>query len=211
MPRGSYTAPTTSGAERLDMRVMLADGSIQNGKNTKGVISWDFGGYVQYEAHCEGENKNLFLKYILVDKFGKEVLHEVKIQITTQTSNLGFGEVLYFYCNRAHRQTRVLYRTFGSTEYVHRDYYKENYGVRLYYPCQSSSKGDYSNTMYFSVKRQVDALEEFFNTKHRKTHYAGRRTKKFQRLQDLKLRLDYLDQKRCAALWGQISRMQRAF
>lgn len=200
MGRHSTGANAINEARKLDLRIMLNDGSIKNGSNSWGIISWNRGPSLIYKSCCTGVHKFLRVLYTVIDINGSETSYDYKINIETIPSNLGEGDVLYFECPKTHQLARVLYQAYKQDEFLHRDYYLDVYGRRLYYNSQIASKNDYQNTRYFNVKAQVDRLEESLFQKYRKIYYRGQPTKEYQKLLDLKVQMNLHDQKRLGVL-----------
>ncbi len=201
MGRFSTRISTTNGSRKLDLRWMLRNKYFQKNIKVSGSMEWQDGSSSGFESLITDDEKYLRMIYTITDRKGIETHHDYKIQLVTVPSNLGKGEVLYFLCSESNKRARVLYMAYGHHKYIHRDWYLEHYGVRLYYNSQSSSKEDYHNTMYFNLKRQVETIEEqIIGVKHRKIQYKGKATKLFQRLHHLKMKMEYHNRKRITIL-----------
>lgn len=189
-------AQTTNRASKIDLRIMLKDGSIQNGKFTSGSISWTYGGGVSFVCDCATEEKYLRLIYSI-----DETSFDYKIKIVVTPSNLGKGEVLYFQCPKTSKYARVLYSSYGFEYFVHRDFYLSTLGRRLYYNSQSTPRLGYNNTLYFNLKNRVDEMaKELFFKKYKKLHYKGVATREMKKYNDLVIRMEDYNQKRLSNL-----------
>jgi hypothetical protein len=189
MGRFSTGISTTNGSRKLDLRWMLRNNYFQKNRKVSGSMEWQDGSSSEFESLITDDEKYLRMIYTITDRKGIETHYDYK------------GDMLYFLCPESSKRARVLYMAYGHHKYIHRDWYLEHYGVRLYYNSQSSSKEDYHNTMYFNLKRQVEAIEEqIIGVKHRKIQYKGKATKLFQRLHHLKMKMEYHNRKRITIL-----------
>lgn len=201
MGRRTTTARTAESVCKLDLRIMLKDGTIQKDEHLGGTISWERGGSISFESKLYENEKYLRIAHTTTDRQGNKTNYDYKIQLVSVPSNLGKGQVLYFKCPTTGKRARVLYSTYGNDMYVHRDYYKDHYGQRIFYNSQIASKDWYNNTMYFNYKRQVASFEKYLLTfKQWKRTYRGKETKHFKRLRQLKEKMQYHNIKRCQAL-----------
>jgi len=209
MGRSSSGKYTTSESNRLDLRVMLRNGQLQKGKHLKGTIEWTNGSSITFESkYTENEIYFRVAYTITSNRTGEATDYDYKIDLVTIPSNLGKGEILYLVCPESNRRARVLFMAYGHHKYIHRDLYLDNYGERLYYNSQSSSKGDYHNTMYFNYERKVKDLENRLFAKHRKLFYKGKPTKDHQKLTHLKLKMEIHNRKRIVILSSRLSSMK---
>ena len=183
----SNTGKTTTGESRkLDLRLMLRGGWIKKNRKIHGQMSWTDGGEIRLETRYEDGEKHIRVVYTVTDREGKEDYYNYKILLDTVPSNLGKGEILYLVCPESGKRARVLYMTYGLHKFVHRDWYLERYGLRLYYETQIADKKYYHSTRFFRLEKQIKNLENHLFVKHRKTNYRGKPTKAFQKLQKLK-------------------------
>jgi hypothetical protein len=201
MGRNTTTAQSVESACKLDLRIMLKDGSIQKDMHLGGTISWKYGGEISFESKLYENEKYVRVMYSTTDRKGNKVEYDYKIKIVSVPSNLKKGAILYFECPTTGRRARVLCSAYGNDVFVHREYYKEVYGRRLFYDSQRTSKAWYNNTMYFNYKKRVESFEKFMLTfKQWKRTYRGKETRHFKRLRELKEKKLYHDMKRCQAL-----------
>ncbi|WP_046755405.1 hypothetical protein [Kordia jejudonensis] len=201
MGRNTTTAQSIESACKLDLRIMLKDGSICKNRHLGGSINWEHGGAISFESKVFENEKYLHVMYTTTNRYGSTTKHDYKIQLVSVPSNLGKGQVLYFRCPKTGKRARVLYSTYGNDLFLHRDYYKDHYGQRLFYNSQIASKDWYNNTMYFNYKRQVESFEKYLLTfKQWKRTYRGKETRHFKKLRQLKEKMMHYDIKRCEAL-----------
>ncbi|WP_046744906.1 hypothetical protein [Kordia zhangzhouensis] len=212
MGRKTTTAESTEGACKLDLRIMLKDGSIKKNAHLGGTISWQRGGAISFESKVFENDKYLHVMYTTTDRYGITTKHDYKIQLVSVSSNLNKGRILYFKCPKTAKRARVLYSAYGNDVFVHRDYYKDHYGQRLFYNSQIAAKDWYNNTMYFNFQRQITTHEAYLRTfKQWKRTYQGKETKHFKRLRELKERMQYYDIQRCVALQKTIRKYDHLF
>ena len=197
MGRKGTGAYTTNKARKLELGSMLKNKYIVKNKVVKGYITWVDGSSAIFESAFLANAKYLRMRYTITKRSGEEIHYDYKIQLVTVPSNLGKGELLYFECPESGKRARILYSAYGNDKYVHRDWYLEEYGKRLYYNSQICSKYDYHNTRYHTLNRKVnDLMNELFNSKYRKRDYKGKPTKDYQRLNLLGLKRLFHDNKR---------------
>ncbi len=200
MGRSYLARETTKECRRIEMSFMLKYGYIKKGCHLSGTMEWVRGGSAGFESKYLENERYLRISYILTDRRGKETSYDYKIYFDTVPSNLGKGEVLYFVCPESYKRARVLYMAYGYSKYVHRDWYEDAKGVRLFYPSQIVSNNDYPNRMYWYLKRRADTVNEELNVKHRKKHYKGKLTRDSLKLAKLQSKVAYYDTKRCEML-----------
>ncbi len=71
-----------------------------------------------------------------------------------------------------------------------RQAYRNHY-LRVYYPCQVSSKNDYYNDRYWKTDKLLKEIQ-----KPVKSHYRGKKTKVQKRFEYLKKQLNFYDEMR---------------
>ncbi|MBN4070743.1 hypothetical protein JYT76_03590 [Olleya sp. AH-315-F22] len=207
MGRESTGVWSTSECRKLDLCWMLKNGWIKKGAKTSGQMEWTDGSSAGIECLYTKDEAYLRVKYTITDRHGKETNHDYKIELISVPSNLGKGEVLYFECPESGKRARVLYMAYRHHKYLHRDWYLERYGVRVYYKTQHCSKRDYDNTRYHDIVKQIERLEDELFVKNKKTHYRGKPTKGFQRLYKLREQRDYHNYKRNIIFYENIRNM----
>lgn len=189
---------------KLDLKWMLKNRYIYKGGIATGSMEWKDGSAAGFRSVYTNDEAYFQINYSLTDFNGRKTFHDYRIELVTIPSNLGKGEVIYFQCPESGKMARVLYMAYRNNKYVHRDWYLENYGKRLYYDTQAESKSDYHNTMYFNLKHKTERWQKELYAKHRKLFYRGRPTKEYQKLIDMENKMAYHDNRRCAVLVSQL-------
>ncbi len=207
MGRNRSGAYTTSKSRKLDLGWMLKNKFIVKNKVVKGTLVWMDGSTAEYESLLSANEKYLKVNYTITKRSGKTIPYNYMIQLVTVPSNLGKGEILYFQCPDSGKRARILYSANGHDKYVHREWYLEKHGKRLYYNSQLCSKSDYHNTRYHTLSNKInDLLDDLINKKHRNMHYKGEPTKNYQRLNSLGLKRLFHDNKRHIILADRLSK-----
>ncbi len=201
MSRSSNGKYKTGESNRLDLRVLLQQGQIKKGFHLTGNIEWTNGSSIAFESKYTKDEVYFRVAYSITDyRTGKETNYDYKINFVKIPSNLGKGEILYFVCPESGRRARVLFMAYRHHKYIHRDWYLDRYGVRLYYNSQSVSKNDYHNTIYFNYDSKIKDLEYQLSAKYRKIYYKGKPTKDYQRLINLNIKKEFHNVNRLATL-----------
>lgn len=190
---------------KLDLKFMIKTGWIKKGCMVNGQMSWTDESTAYFESVYTENEKYLRMVYTITDRQENETKYDYKINLLTVPSNLGIGEVLYFECPESFKRARVLYSAYRHPKYLHRDWYKERYGVRIYYLTQQYSKDDYNNTRYHNLDKQVNRLENELFKKNRKLYYGGKPTKDLLKLEKLKEQKEYHDMKRNIVLFNKLN------
>jgi hypothetical protein len=140
-----------------------------------GVISWSTNNVVHSRISIEvtftDEQKFIVLDYKTNDE---NIRYKVKIECLP--SNLGKGEVYYFRCPNTHKLCRKLY--FLSGYFLHRTAFRN-----LMYQKQLESK---KNRKLFKIFDASFVPDEVYDERYKpyfKTHYKGKPTKRYLRLQ----------------------------
>lgn len=97
------------------------------------------------------------------------------IDLLAIPSNLGIGKVWLFVCPVTGKRCRKLY--FAKGMFLHRDAFKNG----MYYK-QAQDKVYCSFDKLFGYHWKIETLERKMSSKHFKTHYAGKPTKRYLRL-----------------------------
>lgn len=185
--RYKFEAETIRKATRLDIRLLVKNKLIVEGKKLGTTLEWNRGAKVNFISNMIADKKYIRLLYSVG---GKD--YDYKIYLDEVPSNLGIGTILYFLCPESGKRSRVLISAYGEPKFINREYYHIKYGLRVYYRCQSASHNDRDNARYWQLDGQIKAMEKEFKKPYRKTHYAGKPTKEYAYLQKLrKLRTKY--------------------
>jgi hypothetical protein len=189
MGRWSTGAITTGEACRIELSYLLKQGYLRKGKNISGVLSWTNGSSIQFESDLTSDEWFIRVAYQNTNSnSGEKTNHDYKIYLTTISSNLGKGEVLYFICPQSGKRCRILYKCYGSLIWKSRNAYM----YRIYYDSQVCSKYDYHNTQYWSITKKLERLYK----RGRKNHYRGNYTRLMKRVEQLEYKQKYHDKMR---------------
>jgi hypothetical protein len=193
MGRYKTGALTNSEVVRIELPYLLKHGLIKKGCHITGTLSWNNGNTIGIESDLTGGNRYLRLNYQNENRQTGEVTrHDYQIQLTSITSNLGIGEILYFVCPDTGHRARILYKCYGSLIWKSRFAYQQ----RIYYESQAVSKLDYHNTMYWRIDKLLDSIYR----KAIKSHYREKETKTQMRIHYLESKRTYYDDMRYAIL-----------
>ncbi len=99
---------------------------------------------------------------------------DYQIRLEALPSNLGTGKVWYFICPVTGKRCQKL---FGGKYFLHR----EAYPHAMYEKQTYSRYGRYLDKV-FSTYHSYEKLYSELNSKYFKTHYAGKPTKRYQRI-----------------------------
>ena len=140
----------------------------------KGVTSWSRNG----EAHSKIDIEVTFLefeKYIVLKYTASGEQKKYKVKIIEVPSNLGKGYLHYFECPITHKLCRKLYLDIGM--FLHRTAFS------MIYEKQTESKKWRSLTAVFDKAIIPDAVYSERYKKYFKTHYNGKPTKRYLKLE----------------------------
>ncbi|SMO90934.1 hypothetical protein [Gracilimonas mengyeensis] len=182
------TGNTTKETRRIELSYLLKKGFIREGNIIAGQMNWTDGSRISIECHYTDKEQYIRLFYTLTSWEGKETDYDYKIQLTFVPSNLGKGKVPYFVCPESGNRCRILYKAYGSPIWKSRGAYNRT----IFYPSQVSSKIYKYCDEYWRLDKQIKKLEE--ETRNQ-THYNGKPTRRFKRLERLRekqQRADYL-------------------
>jgi hypothetical protein len=157
--------------------------SLTENKNTylkyygtqRGVTSWSVNGKVQSSINIEVTHSE-FSTYIILDYKCNGEPKRYRVNLVSRLSNLGKGEVWFFVCPSTGRLCRKLYLNGGY--FLHR-----TASSGLMYAKQIESKKFRSLTRIFDAFTVPDEVYDELYNKYFKTHYNGKPTKRYLRLQ----------------------------
>lgn len=168
--------PTTiEDVKTISITKLKAWNYLEDGEHT-GVISWSRNGTV----HSTISIKVVFTdyrKYIVLDYKCNDEKIFYNINIESVPSNLGKGEIYYFVCPRTGKHCRKLY--FSSSYFLHRTAFSG-----LMYQNQIESKRSRQLLKVFNKLELPDAVYQERYKKYFKTHYNGKPTKRFLKLEN---------------------------
>jgi len=113
--------------------------------------------------------------YIELDYKYNDEPRKYKVWLVTIPSNLGKGKVWYFLCPQTHKRCRKLYSIVGY--FLHREAFKG-----CMYDSQTKSKRWRQMDRVYGSYFELDNLYEELYSKHFKTHYNGKPTKRYLKL-----------------------------
>jgi len=182
------TGITTSEVRRIELSYLLKEGYFRKGCRINGTMSWTEGSNIGIETLFSDDEQYIRLHYTLTDWNEEKHQYDYKVQLVFVPSNLGKGKVPYFQCPESGKRCRILYKAYGSHIWKCRDAYRNT----IFYPSQVSSKIYKYCDEYWRLDKEIKCLRE---EKRFQTHYKGKPTKHYQRLQRLirkQERADYL-------------------
>lgn len=144
-----------------------------------GSLSWTNGNSISIETKYTDSEKYIRLNYFNTSaQTGEKKEFDYRIELTTKTSNLGKGELLYFVCPDNSSLCRILYKCYGSEIWKSRTAYRN----RIYYLSQISTKKQ-------KAPNRIAEMELKLKTAKRpvKNHYRGKETrtqKKYKKIFD---------------------------
>lgn len=123
-------------------------------------------------------------------RYNKEEQIKYRVNLVSVPSNLGVGKIWYFKCPVTSQRCRKLY---GAGKYfLHRDAYPD-----AMYECQTYSKYGRMIDKVCKMMNGSDKLYEELYSKHFKTYYAGKPTKRYKQILS---ELEYIRQNEAQAL-----------
>ena len=180
MGRDSTGAWETIEAQRIELTFLISLGIFAPGSIATFPLKWTSRGKPSGEIEAEAHSPKDAAPYLVLKySINGESLRE-RIDIAYLPSNLGRGEIPYFICPETGKLCRILYRAYGSKRWKHREAYKR-LGYRLYYSSQACSKLERYNTRYWNIEKRLEK-----DTRRAAYEYAGKPTKRFTRLQELR-------------------------
>lgn len=184
-PRG---VETIENAMQLKIQTLVNDCKKKEGMSGIGVLSW-LSARISFEMDIGSEYKYIGLDYLVNDE---RITYE--IEITTQQSNLGIGELYYFVCPWSGKRVKSLYLCYGSK------YFKSRYAYHkpIFYKSQIQGKNYYNSHRKFKIERQLQALHD----KGFKETYKGKPTRIAKYVEKLKQEFQYHEEKVERLLFG---------
>lgn len=188
MGRKSTFAISTGEAQRLEINQLLKQRYFIKGCKVSGLISWNNGSRIGYEAEISSLNQEIRLDYFNTDSSGVKTDLDYKIQLTSIPSNLGKGEIWYFICPFTGRKAKILYKVYGSLHFKSRKAYKK----RIYYSSQLFSKLYFHDGSYLEIEKKLEKIKPFT----RRKVYQGKETKIRKRIRNLEAKSKFHDYQR---------------
>lgn len=148
----------------------------------KGITSWSSNGQVHSKINIEVTYTE-YDTYIIFDYQCNGQPKKYRVNLISKTSNLGKGKVWFFVCPSTGKLCRKLYLSNGL--FLHRTAFNG-----LMYSKQIESKKSRDLGKIFNVYFVPDEVYAERYKKYFKTHYKGKPTKKYLKLQN---RIDIAD------------------
>lgn len=181
MGRKSTGIVLNTSALRINIDELKRWKVYNTGKDLCNSISWNTGNSINIETF---EDKD----FIEVAYMTNEQNFRYKIYICKIRSNLGKGFNHYFICPKTKRLCKILYLTYGATQFCSR----KGYQNRIYYRTQKSSNLSYYLDRYWQVKERIEVIMK----KKVVCYYKGKKTKKAYLLERLFKEESILDEQR---------------
>ena len=142
----------------------------------KGVTSWSRNGEKFASINIE-VTYNEYQSFIIFDYRNNGEPIRYKVNLISKVSNLGKGNVWFFVCPRTGKLCRKLYLV--SDYFLHRTAFKSTMYAKQIESKKFRSLGKVFNACYLS-----DAVYEERYKKYFKTHYNGKPTKRYLKLEN---------------------------
>jgi len=140
----------------------------------RGTISWSINGKETASISIQ-INTDAKQHYIILDYKYREKPINYKLFLKAQQSNLGKGYYYYFVCPVTGKQARKLYLSGGY--FLHRSAFKG-----CMYECQTQSKYMRNLEKMYGAYFDYDKLYKQLYSRYFKTIYAGKPTKRYNRI-----------------------------
>lgn len=175
MPK-PHTLPTLyNEVKQIDLKELRQWGYLKPNVQMSGVITWSRNGVktssISIRSNTGLDDPLIELSYTWD---GQDIKY--KVRLVRVASNLGKGFVWYFLCPSTHKNCRKLY--FNQGHFLHREAF-----TGCMYDTQTYSHKNRGLIRLFDSSVKMERAYEKLYSKHFKTHYAGRPTKRYLRLQ----------------------------
>lgn len=158
----------------LSLKKLKGWGYLTHNGIKTGNVSWSRNGTPHSNIGIS-VTKNDFETFIILNYSVNGEPKKYKVEIISKPSNLGKGEVLYFVCPQTKKHCRKLFLHSGY--FLHREAFNG-----LMYSKQLESKKNRDLCKLLDACYLSDDVYEERYKKHFKTHYNGKETKRFKRL-----------------------------
>lgn len=160
--------------DTIEIRKLAQWGYLQPGQIKNGTITWSRNG-IKTGCIDIGINTQSDSPYLILDYKFRETPINYRVQLVSVPSNLGKGKVWYFLCPLIGKRCRKLYRT--GAKFLHR----EAHPFALY-ESQTYSHNNRNLVSLFDKKFGSEKAYDQIYSKHFKTHYAGKPTRRYKKL-----------------------------
>lgn len=175
MPRYSNFPTTIEDIKTISLTKLKQWNYLTKGTKS-GVISWSRNDIVHSKISIE-ICINDFDSYLILDYKCNDKPINYKVRLITIPSNLGKGEIMYFVCPITGKYCRKLY--FNNSYFLHRKAF-----TGLIYQNQIESKKSRQLHKIFDRFYLSDEVYEQRFKKYFKTHYNGKPTKRYLKLEN---------------------------
>jgi len=175
MPRFANYPTTIEDVKTISLTKLKQWNYLTNGTKS-GVISWSRNEIVHSTINILIVFNEIEKYVILVYKCNGTPFN-LKVRLISKDSNLGKGQIYYFVCPITGKHCRKLY--FNNSYFAHREAF-----TGLFYQNQIESK---KNRFLFKIFEKVYLSDEVYEQrykKHFKTHYNGKPTKRYLKLEN---------------------------
>lgn len=177
MPKQAWLSVLLNDARTLTFSVTKLKewGYLELYQNKTGTTTWSIRcqkiGEVEFTVDTRSQTP-----FITLDYNYKERPIRYSIMLVTVPSNLKKGNVWYFLCPHTNKRCRILFNVGGM--FLHREAHKGS----MYETQIQSHRNRKLISLYDRYFRKEQAYEQLWS-KHFKTHYAGKPTKRYLKLQ----------------------------
>lgn len=175
MPRFANYPTTIEDVKTISLTKLKQWNYLINGTKS-GVISWSRNEIVHSTINILIVF-NEIEKYVILDYKCNGTSFNLKVRLISKDSNLGKGQIYYFVCPITGKHCRKLY--FNNSYFAHRDAF-----TGLFYQNQIESK---KNRFLFNILEKVYLSDEVYSERYKKyfkTHYNGKPTKRYLKLEN---------------------------
>lgn len=176
MPRFANYPTTFNDCLTIEIKNILAWGYLRVDYNNSGAITWSRNGVKHSSISIRSDNTE-YSKSLILDYTSNGLPLNYRINVISVPSNLGKGEHYYFICPSTGKRCRKLYLHSGY--FCHRDAFRG-----MMYESQIVSKK--TRDLYKIFDRVYLGDEVYFERykKYFKTHYNGKPTKRYLKLEN---------------------------
>lgn len=177
MPRHSNYPITYEDCKSIEIKILKKNNYLQSNQINKCIIRWyineETTGRIQVIVNTMTDKPYVVLIYKL-----NEQSIEYKVQLVSERSNLGLGEIWYFICPFTNKRCRKLYLL--NKYFSHRNRCKE-----VFYEKQLLSKSNRKSLGIFRKIDQINNAIEETKSKHFRMYYNKVKTKRLVKLRKI--------------------------
>jgi hypothetical protein len=155
-------------AKSISITILKKWNYLELGTSKRGVLTWSYNEEKTGSISIYVNHNNV----LTVDYKCNETAYNYDIILTSIPSNLGIGNVWYFICPFTHKRCRKLHLI--SERFMHRSNLPSGM-----YESQTKSKSWRQMDKVYGSYFKLDELYEELYSKHFKTHYNSKPTKRY--------------------------------